>query len=424
MKKTINKRIALGVGANIFSQLITVAIQIASLPILLNVWSIEQYGLWLILTTLPTYIILLDGGLIAVVMNRIAILAGEKNYKKAAELFSTTITVITVIMIFVAIAAYFLLNIAAESFEFLKQNIEIIYILGCFAILSIYTNFFDAAFRACSQYALGTFLLSLGRGLEFLFMIFFAIKYKTLESAALGLFAGRCISNAIIYIFQIRLAKNFHWRFSLNQWAEVKNLINPSIGFLAYPVGNAIYLQGFAIAIGMTLGPAFLAIFAAYRTLSRSVLQIVGSLNRSLWPEFSRLYGEKNYEAVKKLYKKGTIATACISFFALVIVFLVAPYFIPYWSKNKIPYDIILFSGVLISSMLTSTWQITFVLLLSINKHSKLSIIFLAACVIGFFVILMSGNYFGSFSPIIAMFLVELIMLVGVKFNQKTLLME
>ncbi len=68
------KRIYASIGANATGQVITILIQLASVPIFLNYWSLEVYGQWLMLTAVPTYFALSDFGFLTVIVNKMTIL--------------------------------------------------------------------------------------------------------------------------------------------------------------------------------------------------------------------------------------------------------------------------------------------------------------------------------------------------------------
>ena len=53
-------RIARGLAANIAGTVLTVIIQLVSVPVLLGAWGVDVYGEWLILSAVPLYLALSD----------------------------------------------------------------------------------------------------------------------------------------------------------------------------------------------------------------------------------------------------------------------------------------------------------------------------------------------------------------------------
>lgn len=51
-----------GFGANLYSQIVTVIVQLVGVPILLYSWGAQLYGEWLILSAIPAYLSMSDLG--------------------------------------------------------------------------------------------------------------------------------------------------------------------------------------------------------------------------------------------------------------------------------------------------------------------------------------------------------------------------
>ena len=49
-------RIARGMGANAWGVVVTLTIQVISVPVLLGAWGVQVYGEWLILSVFSTYV--------------------------------------------------------------------------------------------------------------------------------------------------------------------------------------------------------------------------------------------------------------------------------------------------------------------------------------------------------------------------------
>jgi hypothetical protein len=56
------RRIRNGLGANLYSQIATVIVQLVGAPILLHAWGAQLYGEWLVLSAIPAYLSMSDLG--------------------------------------------------------------------------------------------------------------------------------------------------------------------------------------------------------------------------------------------------------------------------------------------------------------------------------------------------------------------------
>ena len=62
MEVSTLRRLASGLGANGYSQLVTIVVQLMGVPIFLNAWGPRLYGEWLILFAIPAYFSISDLG--------------------------------------------------------------------------------------------------------------------------------------------------------------------------------------------------------------------------------------------------------------------------------------------------------------------------------------------------------------------------
>jgi len=58
----IKGRVSLGLLAQGYSRIVTIVIQLVSVPILIGHWGLEQYGVWLLISAVPVYLSLADLG--------------------------------------------------------------------------------------------------------------------------------------------------------------------------------------------------------------------------------------------------------------------------------------------------------------------------------------------------------------------------
>src|ERR1700729_1518382 len=82
-------RLLLGLGANAFGQVVTIAIQILSLRIFLSYWDATKYGTWILLSTVPSYLTMADVGMVSVAGNKMMMAMARNDVDEANEIFQT-----------------------------------------------------------------------------------------------------------------------------------------------------------------------------------------------------------------------------------------------------------------------------------------------------------------------------------------------
>ena len=85
MHGKIISRLFSGGLANIFGQIVTVIIQLISIPLLLAYWGVNLYGEWLLLSAIPVYLSMSDLGFGSVAANQMTMLMAKGDKKSALE---------------------------------------------------------------------------------------------------------------------------------------------------------------------------------------------------------------------------------------------------------------------------------------------------------------------------------------------------
>ena len=83
----VKKRIMTSLAANAFGQIITISSQLLLIPLFLKYWGVAKYGEWLILSSIPAYLILADLGIGAAAGNEMTIRAGAGDHQGAQQTF-------------------------------------------------------------------------------------------------------------------------------------------------------------------------------------------------------------------------------------------------------------------------------------------------------------------------------------------------
>ena len=77
-----------------------VIFRLIQVPILLTMLGVEDYGRWLVLYTLPSWLSLANLGFGSVAGNDISIAIGQNDFEKARRIYSSTLQVVSYILIF------------------------------------------------------------------------------------------------------------------------------------------------------------------------------------------------------------------------------------------------------------------------------------------------------------------------------------
>ncbi|HET8869573.1 MAG TPA: hypothetical protein VFM48_03940, partial [Aquabacterium sp.] len=301
-------RIGAALGAGAFGQLVSMAIQVVSLPLFLGVWTKEQYGTWLMLSAIPAYFSMADVGMVAAAGNRMTMEVARGDVAAANRIFHSA----TVFMLWVCggIAACVTLVLLSGRTGIDPDQAVAVWLLMGTVLLSLFSGLTEAAFKATGRYAQGTFWGNVLRLLEWSGTLFALATVGTFPAVA----AGGCVARALGTLWVIRQssrdALGLRWGVDQANTQDVREIVAPALSFMAFPLANALTFQGGTLLVGHLLGPAWVAIFTAVRTLARLAVQSTAILAHALWAEITALYARGQMAVLHQLYLRFAWLTA------------------------------------------------------------------------------------------------------------------
>ncbi len=376
---SIRQRVAAGIGANVVNQLVTIGIQVVSLPIFLAYWSVPRYGAWLMISAVPSYFSLSDAGLTTVASNNMTMMVAREEHARANTIFQTALaTTMGMAATVLLVAAPIIWFVADLKTTEARMSLTLLIVV---ALLNISGGLFDAIFRASGAYAAGTTALAGGRLAEWCGGILGLCIFGTMTAVAGGNLLARIPVTLILLVYTARKYPTFRWGIGSATRLDLSAMLLPALSFLAFPLGLALSLQGMTILVGSIFGPARLALFSAYRTLSRTLVQVAAVLSRALWSEISRYYGAGELAVVEKLYEKGSKLAIVVCAAGAAVLVLAGKMLIETWTHHKIGYDAPLFIAFVVVALINCCWQVGWVVISATNRHQEFSWAFLASSV-------------------------------------------
>src|SRR5690606_11910967 len=94
---------------------------------------------------------------------------------------------------------------------------------------------------------------------------------------------------------------------------DIKMITKNGFGYLMLPIWQSIYFQGSTFVVRLALGAEAVAVFNTVRTLSRSINQMYGIINSSIFPEIQVEIGAGNITKAKKILMQAMKVTAGIA---------------------------------------------------------------------------------------------------------------
>ena len=259
------------------------------------------------------------------------------------------------------------------------------------------------------RYARGTSLNATVQLLEWGGGVAGLFAYGTFTAVAAGMLAVRTFGLLALAILCTRDESRLSWGLSLANSLEIKSMMAPSFGLMAFPMANALTFQGLTLLTGFVLGPAAVVVFNAYRTIARTTVQLTAILSHALWPEFSRLFGRGEFNKLRTIVLQSNVVGALCSLTLSIIVYAVAPTILLLWTRGRVEYTESLMSLFLLYAVITSIQHVPRTFLIATNSHSRLGAVVL--CLSGFSLVAayFLSQHFGSPGTVTAMILGEIV---------------
>lgn len=398
---SVTRRVYSALAAGAFGQAVTILSQLLLTPLYFRLWGAERYGEWLVLSSIPAYLTMADLGIGPAAANEMTMRAAAGDRPAAQRTFRGALRVALLAGALTVAAgaggaALCLLGAAPRL-----AHIPVVEAAWVLAGLAATVAFGFAAgvvfggFRSGDRNALGIAAGNASRLLDVL-----AIgAVLVLGGGPLAVCGATLASRVLSVAVQLGLLRRVcPWLFVPPVEADrgvARRLLRPALGFLIFPLSNAIALQGPLLVIGVALGPAAVAMFSALRTLARIPVQLTTMLNAAIWPEMSRAFGAGDLALLRRLHRAAWGATMLVAMPVIGLSALVGEPVTRLWLGPAAPYSAQVFGALVLATALSTIWGASFVVLAAINRHLRLSLGFLLVNAIALAAAWQTGGPFG-----------------------------
>jgi O-antigen/teichoic acid export membrane protein len=378
----LRQRLMRGFGATALSPVVTALIQLGSVPVLLHVWGAAKYGDWLLLSAIPSYLTLSDLGLGDASGSEMSMRVAAGDREAALQAFQSSWVLVTGVSFAILSVALLLvwwipwqgwLKLSSVSS---RQAAEVISVLGAYVVISQQNGIAESGYRSDGHFASGAFWMTLLRLAEVVAATIVAVAGGRFLAVAAGYLVVRTLGTVGYMLLLRHLSPWIRFGIGHARWKTIRQMAAPAFGFMAIPVGYALSLQGFTIAIGAMLGPIAVVSFSTLRTLSRVSLQLTVVIKHALWPELSRAFGAGDVSLARRLHRHACQASLAISALGCLSLWLVGPYIYRLWIRQNISFDAACFHVLLLVVIANSLWDTSSVIPMSTNSHCRIAVIY------------------------------------------------
>lgn len=371
----IIQRLRKGLGAQGFGQAVNLFIRLAEVPLFLAFWGPERYGEWLMVAAIPAYLAMADGGFTGTTQREMTMRMGAGDRQGALAAFqSTWVLLLIVSTVVMVVSVLITLLLPLDQWLSLKSMpgdtlTAVILLLTAHIIVSFQGGLIYGGYSCEGRYARGTFLIAVTYLLDFGGLALAVMLGGGPVEASLGFLVGRLIG---LLIFLHDLPKvapwlRFGWRHASR--LQVARLFRPSLASMAFPLGEALNIQGMRMVVGLVLGPVVVAAFTSIRTLSRIALNPILRVARLTEPEMSHAFGAGSHDLMRKLFVRSSQLTLWSVLPTCMVLWFVGEPLLNMWTRGQIPLDAPLYALLLLASVANSLWVTALTVSFATNRH-------------------------------------------------------
>ena len=416
MDNSTKRRLVLGFLSNLVSRLAGTIIQLIQVPVFLHFWSVSLYGEWMIVTAIPSYLSISNMGFGNVAGNEMTMMTARGDRESALRVFQSCWWLISIVcaavMVLLGVALYFLPVARWLKLQEMGAGDAkwVIFYLGCSVLLNQLEALLQSAYRCVGRYSYGSFVKSMYSLAAFAVMLIPVCLGGGARMTALVLAVANGFFTFVLCIMVRRDIPWIHYGWSHASVSEIRRLTAPAFAFMAFPIGNALNLQGTLMAVGYALGPVAVVIFGTARTVSRVALQMMSMVNNTFWPEMSSAFGMNDIPLLRTLHRRACQLALIISLGVVAAMMTIGPWFLTHWTSGHVPPSRGLLSLLLLVVVIYSLWATSSTVVAAINQHQKLAASYIFATSLTVVVTYFSAKYSGLIAAAASLLLSELIM--------------
>lgn len=347
--------------ATVFQKIVRILEQILLIPFFIQYWGTAYYGEWLTLSIIPSILAFSDLGIGSSVSNGFVLAYSQNNKDKAVSYYKNGLLIVscTVILgIIITILGLVIIKTlkffqASEIGEY--ESLLIALLLISARLITFFSQIYDGFYRASRKAALGCFISSLYSLFNLILGVLIVCNGGLALVYAFSLFLSSLLYNFLFALISKRNL-NISSKSSTFDYSLLRSILKKGLGYLANPMWECIYFQGTTLVVRIVLGPQTVTVFNTVRTVCRSVNQLFGIVNASVFPELQVEYGKGNFSLVRRLFRIAIEISLILGVLGLSFLVLFGLDVFNWWTDYKLEVSYSLWILFMIPVFFNSIW--------------------------------------------------------------------
>ena len=350
------KNVRSNIALSLISKGVTIVTSLLIVPLTISYVNPTQYGIWLTLSSIISWIGFMDLGLGNGFRNRFAKARAENNDELANQYVTTTYVSVGVIFISLFVLLSFvnsfvdwskLLNVSQSYRQELKYVFLVLIFFFC---QNMIVRIFSTLLTADQKPGISAIINAVSQVLSLL-SVFVLTKVSTGKLLNLALFYSGIPTFVLlccsIYAFRFTRYRYFRPRIKLFNRGLIKEILNLGVQFFAISLSLLLIFQVINIVISRVLGPESVTLYNIASKYFSIIFMLFTIVLTPLWSAFTEAYAVHDFE-----WMRGVLSKMEKFWFVAIIVsvfmFAVSPFVYKIWIGDSIhiPRDLSLFMAI------------------------------------------------------------------------------
>ena len=393
------RRAALGIGSTAADKLVVTLVQLLLVPVLANAWGLTLFGIWAMMVTIPTFLVLADFGIVTAAWARMTSFIARDERDTAKQTLHTAFAVSSFLCLLFAAGSMALIWLLPGALfpdvtDFSEDDARLtLALLVLYGLGTIMFRLVTAIFRANGRLPLALWCNTGSYGGENLAMVGAVMLGAGPAVAAAVLLTLRLVAIGMTIVLAYRLDRHLRPGFASATSAELRELWRPALSATMLGLSVLVFLQGSTVVLGLVAGAAAVPAFVAVRTVSRLGVQMSLIIANPIAQDFAEAMARGQHRMAGRYF---SFVAVCAMLFAVMMgagLVFAGQFAIRLWTDGAIVPSLALLALMAVSSAASILWNPICSLVLSLGRQRVIANAGFAASLIGLLLIwLIAGD--------------------------------
>lgn len=351
---TRTKTVKLHISLTFMYRALAVGLSYLLVPITISYLSVEQYGIWITLLSLMSWVAFFDIGLGNGLRNKLAEALAMDDIELAKTYVSTAYVAVSFIALIFFVVLISILSFTPWSKIFnttLVNNTEllkVVFVVGFFFLFNFVLSLCSQIFCAYQQASLAS-MRGLLLNLFALIAIYFLIHYTSGRLLYLGICYGlsTVLSSLLLTYYFYKKHKEVIPSIKYIDLNKIKEIASLGVKFFIIQMAVLVIFATDNMIITQVLGPAQVTPYNVVFKLFSIITIMHGIILTPLWSAYTEAYAKGDIEWIRNTLKKLNMLMIPIIIAVLVLI-IFARDIINIWvgPNIKFPYLLVVFMGI------------------------------------------------------------------------------